>query len=148
MQWLAEPWIRKDCCCLADASSATIWPSSLATAERKASMLCSNCGATIPDGSTTCPNCQAAVAGASATATATATAPPPPSGATAASAGAKAYLDYARDAGLQAWRSLRQLAVNPVGGLDPAYKSLGDMGAMRVGIVFGIVSVICFLLGG
>ncbi len=113
-------------------------------------MVCSNCGSTIPDGSTTCPNCNTAVGGA--TATATATAPPvaAPAGAatTSSSGGAKVYLDYARDAGLQAWSALRRLALDPVGGLDSAYTAIGDAGALRVGIIFGIFSVFAFMLGG
>jgi hypothetical protein len=48
----------------------------------------------------------------------------------------------------EAVKSLKSLAGNPVGGLAGAYEGLGDKKALSVGIAFGVISLICFLLGG
>jgi hypothetical protein len=44
--------------------------------------------------------------------------------------------------------ALKGFLGDPVGRLPPTYESLGDGKARRIGLTYGVVSLLCFLLGG
>ncbi len=93
-------------------------------------MFCQKCGSAIADTATACPSCNTPIA------------PTKPAAASAAVA------DTVKATSKDALAALKTLAGNPVGGLPPVYYALGDAKALRTGIAFGVVSLICFLLGG
>lgn len=92
-------------------------------------MFCQKCGTAMPDTAAACPSCAAPVAQAHA-------------------APAAAVADTVKAASKDAVAALKSLAGNPVGALAPAYEGLGDAKALRCGVAFGVVSLVCFLLGG
>ncbi len=93
-------------------------------------MFCQKCGTAMADTAAACPSCNASVA------TATPAAP---------TAGAA---DMVKGTLKEALAAFKTLAGNPVGGLQPAYAALGEAKVLRTGVTFGIVSFVCFLLGG
>jgi hypothetical protein len=44
--------------------------------------------------------------------------------------------------------ALKLIALDPVGGLPAAFATGGEAKALRTGVAFGVVSLVCFLLGG
>ncbi|MCI0650948.1 MAG: hypothetical protein L0Z55_03600 [Planctomycetes bacterium] len=48
----------------------------------------------------------------------------------------------------EALNAFKRLATNPVAALPETYATLGDAKALSSGIAFGVVSAVCFLLGG
>ncbi len=96
-------------------------------------MFCQKCGSVLAETATACPSCSTPVAAA-----------------TAARAGGSsaALAETLKASTRDAFAALRRFAGNPVGGLQPACASLGPAGALRTGLVFGLISLACFLLGG
>ena len=94
-------------------------------------MFCQQCGTSLADTATACGSCNAPVVRAGST----------PSRAAAMAGTVKA----AYSSGLAA---LKGFAGDPVGRLPQVHESLGDERALRIGITYGVVSVLCFLLGG
>lgn len=92
-------------------------------------MFCQTCAAAIDDTAAACPSCQTPVARVA------------QSGQAAATAGIKAAFGDALTA-------LKSLASDPVGRLPSVYASLGEGKAQRVGLVYGLLSLVAFLLGG
>ncbi|MBI5395710.1 MAG: hypothetical protein HZA91_10475 [Verrucomicrobia bacterium] len=90
-------------------------------------MFCQKCGKEIGSELKSCPHCNHAVAGGNPL------------------AGLK---DKTKVASKDALKSLRLLVVNPVGGLAAAFESLDPGRALGVGIAFGVVFVVCVVLGG
>jgi hypothetical protein len=91
-------------------------------------MFCQKCGTALAATATACLACNTPQAGAAGSRS-------------AAAANVKA-------AWTSALGTLRCFAADPVGRLPAAYEALGDGAALRVGLVYGAVSVLCFLLGG
>lgn len=92
-------------------------------------MFCSKCGTVMADAITACVNCGA----------------PTGVGVAPASGGAAGAV---RGAFLDALTAFKAMVGNPVGALAPAYEALGEARALRAGAAFGVVSLVCFLLGG
>lgn len=59
-----------------------------------------------------------------------------------------ATVNQIKAASRDALAAFKSFATDPVGGLHGAYSALGDKRAIGVGLAFGVVSVVCFLLGG
>lgn len=96
-------------------------------------MFCQKCGtavAVVAGAATVCPSCHTPVATA-------------PTGASSA-----AVADTMKATSRDALAAFKRFALDPVGGLAPACESLGEAKALRAGVAFGLVSVVCFLLGG
>jgi hypothetical protein len=53
-----------------------------------------------------------------------------------------------KSASKDAFAAFKTLAANPVGALPRACEGLGDAKAMRSGVAFGIVSLLCFVMAG
>ncbi len=96
-------------------------------------MFCQKCGTQIPDNVTVCASCGTAVPAAGA---APATGPNP----------ASVAADKVKEASRGAVQALKMFASNPVGGMPGAFEGLGAR-ALSVGITFGVVVALCFLLG-
>ena len=94
-------------------------------------MFCQQCGTSLPDAATACPSCSTPV---------TRAAPPPAAAARVASSVKAAYGN--------ALSALKGFAGDPVGRLAPTYEALGDAKAFRIGLTYGVASMLCFLLGG
>jgi hypothetical protein len=96
-------------------------------------MFCQNCAQPIPDGASSCAACGFTVSG---------TPGRSPAGEMTEKAAqqAKAAIGSAR-------RALGILALNPVGGLRPAFESLLPIQALQAGIVFSLVFALCFAIG-
>jgi hypothetical protein len=94
--------------------------------EKECPMFCQKCGTSMADTATACPSCQF------------------PSGAPVPAAMA----DTVKAAYGSALAALKGFAADPVGRLQPTYAALGDEKARRIGITYGVASVIGFLLGG
>jgi hypothetical protein len=92
-------------------------------------MFCPKCGSAMADDAAACPSCSTPVPRAA------------PSRASAMAGTVKA----ATSNGLAA---LKGFAGDPVGRLPQVYESLGEERALRIGLTYGVVSVLCFLLGG
>ena len=92
-------------------------------------MFCSKCGVSLSDTATACLSCNTPVL---------------PLGAGAASA----LADNVKSAAGSALGALKTFALDPVGKLPVAYEALSDERARRVGLVYGVVSLLGFLLGG
>jgi hypothetical protein len=84
----------------------------------------------MTEAATACPSCNTPVA---------------KTGAAATSAAVADTVKAAYGSGLAA---LKSFASDPVGRLPATYAALGDDKAKRIGITYGVVSVLCFLLGG
>lgn len=93
-------------------------------------MFCQKCGIAVGDVAAACPSCSAPIAGL------------------IAAAPAGAFAGAVKSASKEAIGSLRSFAADPVGRLAPACEALGEGGARRVGIAFGVAGTIAFLLGG
>ena len=91
-------------------------------------MFCPKCGTQIADNAVTCTSCGASLA-----------APRVAAGGAAA--------DKMKAASTDAMGAFKTFASNPVGGLAPAYESLGPNRALGVGITFGVVFALCALFG-
>ena len=98
-------------------------------------MYCPQCGTSLPEAATACPSCSQPVAH-----TAPSPAPAPAAAARMASSVKSAYGN--------ALSALKGFLGDPVGRLPPTYESLGDGKARRIGLTYGVVSMLCFLLGG
>jgi hypothetical protein len=92
-------------------------------------MYCHKCGTSLADTATACPSCNEPAVRAA------------PSRASAMAGSVKA----AYSSGLAA---LKGFVGDPVGRLPQVYESLGEERALRIGITYGVVSVLGFLLGG
>ena len=89
-------------------------------------MFCQKCGTSMADTAAACPSCNVPVARAA----------------------GPAVADTVKAAYGSALSALKAFAGDPVGRLPDAYAALGDARALRVGLTYGVVSVLCFLLGG
>ncbi len=98
-------------------------------------MFCQQCGAVVGDVAALCPSCHAPTTQVGSGA-----------GTRAGTKGSAA--DQVKAASRDALAALKTLAGNPVAGLAPAHDALGQARALRVGVLFGVVSMISFLLGG
>lgn len=96
-------------------------------------MFCQNCAQPIPEGISSCAACGFTVAGA-------------PVRSPAGEMTEKAA-QHAKEAVGSAWKALGILALNPVGGLRPAFESLLPLQALQAGIVFSLVFALCFAVG-
>ncbi len=94
-------------------------------------MFCQNCGTSMAAAASACPSCHSSVALASAGMARTAV-----------------VTENVRAAVGSALGALKSLAGDPVGRLPATYEALGEDKARRVGLSFGVASVILFLLGG
>lgn len=90
-------------------------------------MFCSKCGSPVADDARFCPQCSAP---------------------TSAAASGPGVGDKFKGASKDALQAFLRFAVSPVGGLAPACESLRGKQSMAVGIVFGVVFIVCVLLGG
>ncbi len=111
-------------------------------------MTCLTCGRELPEGASVCPVCRPAVATAAPVGAPSAGPGATHASSSAAGAVAMEYMNVVKASSKQAISALQGLAGNPVGALKQTYDTLGDAGALRVGVSFGVVSVVCFLLGG
>jgi hypothetical protein len=96
-------------------------------------MFCQKCGSaiTVVAGvAAVCPSCHTPLAQAPATASSAAVA------------------DTMKATSRDALAAFKRFALDPVGGLAPACESVGNAKALRAGVAFGVVSLVCFLLGG
>lgn len=98
-------------------------------------MFCQKCGNAVLETALACPSCSAPMA---------VTAGARLGGAASSAAVAATLKTTSKDA----FTAFKTFAGNPVGGLQPAYDALGPAGALRTGLAFGVVSLLCFLLGG
>jgi hypothetical protein len=89
-------------------------------------MFCQKCGTQIPDNAVACSSCGVS------------TATPNPTALAA---------DKVRVASKDALQAFKMFASNPVAGLSVAFESLGQARALGVGITFGVLFSLCFLLG-
>jgi hypothetical protein len=92
-------------------------------------MFCQKCGTSLADTATACLACNSPILQAGAAVPG------------AVAAGVKA-------AAGSAFSALKSFAGDPVGRLPAAYEALGDERARRVGLAYGVVSLVGFLLGG
>ena len=92
-------------------------------------MFCQKCGSSMTDDAAACPSCSTPVYRA------------PTSRASAMAGTVKAAYSNALAA-------LKGFVGDPVGRLPQVYESLGEQRGLRIGITYGVVSVLCFLLGG
>lgn len=92
-------------------------------------MFCQQCGVSLPDGATACASCNTPVSRG---------APAPV--ARMASTVKAAYGS--------AFAALKSFAGDPFGRLPQTYAALGEGQALRIGLTYGVVSMLCFLLGG
>jgi zinc-ribbon domain len=90
-------------------------------------MFCKQCGTQVENTAAACPKCGTRLA--------------------EASNAAAAVTDKMKAASKDTLQAFLKFATDPVGGLSPAYQSLGAARALRVGISFGIVFTLCVLLG-
>ncbi len=93
-------------------------------------MFCQKCGSSIAETATACPSCHAPVARA------------------AAGAAAAAMTSTVKANAMGAFAAFKSFAGNPVGGLAPTCEALGEAKARSVGMTFGVVTLLCFLVGG
>lgn len=112
-------------------------------------MFCQKCGTVLADSATVCVGCNhptlsAGVSSGVQPGSSQAAAIPMGAAPAAPSATAAAVRSATRDA----LAAFKRLLGNPVGGLAPAFEALGEARALRAGVVFGVVSLVCFLLGG
>lgn len=91
-------------------------------------MFCQKCGTSMPETALACPGCNAPIA--------------------RAGAGTAAMADTVKAAYGNGLAALKGFAADPVGRLPATYAALGDDQARRIGLTYGVVSVLCFLLGG
>jgi len=96
-------------------------------------MFCQQCGTSMPEAATACPSCSTPVARAGAAGPAT------------GSAALAGTVKAAYGSGLAA---LKGFAGDPVGRLPSTYAALGEAQARRIGLTYGVLSALCFLLGG
>lgn len=89
-------------------------------------MFCQQCGTAMAAVATACPSCN--------------TRP--------AAAGRALRSETVKAAWSGALRTLRVFAPDPVGRLPGAFQSLGEVEGLRVGLVYGALSLACLLLGG
>jgi len=92
-------------------------------------MFCQQCGIAMADDAGACPTCNTPVL-------------------RAASSRAAAMAGTVKAAYSNGLAALKGFAGDPVGRLPHVYESLGEQRALRIGITYGVVSVLCFLLGG
>jgi hypothetical protein len=92
-------------------------------------MFCQQCGVSLAEGASACPSCSTPLSRG---------APAPV--ARMASTVKAAYGN--------AFAALKSFAGDPVGRLPQTYAALGESQALRIGITYGVVSMLCFLLGG
>ena len=97
-------------------------------------MFCQKCGIALGDVAAACPGCSTPVGG--------------PVGVLAPAVPSGALVGALKSASKEAIGSLRSFAADPVGRLAPTCESLGEAGARRVGIAFGVSATAGFLLGG
>jgi hypothetical protein len=90
-------------------------------------MFCPKCGTQVADTATTCPSCGTALG--------------------APRAAGPAAAEKVKAASTDALGAFKVFWANPVGGLAPAYESLGPSRALAVGITFGVVFALCALFG-
>lgn len=95
-------------------------------------MFCSKCGAKNVEGAEACVACGVALASGNAA-----------NSFNAARGIAKEQVTEAVDA---SWATLKVLGLDPVGGLLKAYNSLGDQRAVGVGVAFGLIAAVCFVI--
>jgi hypothetical protein len=93
-------------------------------------MFCQKCGTAIAATATACLSCNTPLA------------------ATLSAARPSGAADTAKAAVRDAWSAFKVFAVDPVGGLPAAHAELGDARALRAGVAFGLVTLVCFLSGG
>ncbi len=91
-------------------------------------MFCSKCGVSNADGATVCSACNASL------------------GLSTASLQAEKAKEQVKAAMDDAWKTFRRLGLDPVGELLPAYEGLGQVRALGVGVAFGLVFAICFVI--
>jgi len=88
-------------------------------------MFCAECGNEIMAGTTSCNQC----------------------GARTSSASPSQAAERIRSRSRDAFRVVKTIVANPVGGLSTAYQSLEKRQALEVGLLFGAVSEICVVVG-
>ncbi|MCE9592996.1 MAG: hypothetical protein K8S98_02280 [Planctomycetes bacterium] len=92
-------------------------------------MFCQKCGTANTDTATLCSSCATAFG-------------------LAVPTGSPAVTDTVKAASRDAFAAFKTLAANPVGALPAACATLGDAKALRSGVAFGVVSVLCFASAG
>ena len=95
-------------------------------------MFCQKCGTSLSDTATACLACNS----------------PIQAGLQAGAAVPGAVAAGVKAAAGSAFSALKTFAGDPVGKLPAAYEALGDERARRVGLAYGLVSLVGFLLGG
>ena len=91
-------------------------------------MFCPKCGTQIADTATVCPSCNTPVS------------------IPAASGAGPAPAEKMKAASKDAVQAFKTFALDPVGKLATAYESLGAARALLVGIIFGVIAAICFII--
>ncbi len=97
---------------------------------RNAIAFCANCGAAVAGGSAYCGKCGTATAGSAATQI------------------GERVASVVRSASADAARSATSLLADPVGGLEPTYRSLGESRARAVGAVRIVAFALLCVVGG
>ncbi|MBI5433530.1 MAG: hypothetical protein HZA52_11935 [Planctomycetes bacterium] len=97
-------------------------------------MFCQLCGTANTDTATACASCSTPISTIQTGAR--------------TGAGSPAVADTVKATSKDAFAAFKTLAVDPVGALPRACESLGDAKALRSGVAFGIVSVLCFASAG
>jgi len=92
-------------------------------------MLCASCGKELPIDALHCPACGTAKSG---------TPKSSPSG--------PGVMDKVKAASTDSLNAFKSFALNPVGELANVFNSLGESRSLGVGITFGVVSALCFVL--
>lgn len=95
-------------------------------------MLCASCGKELPVDALHCPACGTAKSGT-------------PKSSAAGSSG-PGVMDRVKAASTDSLNAFKSFALNPIGELANVFNSLGETRALGVGISFGAVSAICFVL--
>lgn len=90
-------------------------------------MYCKDCGKELQEGSNECPFCGTKVVGVKPL--------------------SREIAETVKARSRDALNTFKIFAVNPVGGLQPAYENLESKQAMGVGIVFAVVFDLCIILG-
>ncbi len=93
-------------------------------------MYCQECGNKLPPDTETCEACNQ-----------------PVSRRADAREASKRLAEKAKTVSGESFRAFRRFAINPVGGLEPAYSSLQKGSARNVGVLFGVVFAICLVIG-
>lgn len=96
-------------------------------------MYCQNCAQPMAADASSCASCGFAL-------------PPAVPARSAGEMGEKAA-QQAREAVGSAWTAFRTLALNPVGGLRPAFEGLSPVQVLQAGIVFSLAFAVCFAVG-